>query len=200
MTASFSPNGQFLALGTAEGLYSIVRLGPLLGIDLVPLDLNGGVEQLPRWALNEVLYRSGDGPSFIQRHMLKGDQDSLQRVAKILHHHPGAIYAFDRQTNEGCFDTALLLRKPNLLKLAVMSLVDRNLKLDSDAIMTSPIPMKARVALVELIENHPSELVVDIMQEMTFVKVPFSTPMIVDERECRVSLRLTIDDAIQHNH
>ena len=68
MKASFSPNGQCLILGSSEGIYSIVRLGPLLGIDLVPLDMHGGVEQLPPWALKEVLFRTGDGPSFIQRH------------------------------------------------------------------------------------------------------------------------------------
>lgn len=68
MKASFSPNGQCLIIGSSEGIYSIVRLGPLLGIDLVPLDMHGGVEQLPEWALKEVLFRSGDGPSFIQRH------------------------------------------------------------------------------------------------------------------------------------
>lgn len=186
MVGSFSPNGQCLALGTSEGVYSMVRLGPLLGLDLVPLDLEGGVEQLPDWALNEVLYRSGDGPSFIQRHMRKGDQDNLQRVAKILRHHPEAMYAYDREANEGCFDTALLLRKPNLLKLAVTSLVDGNLKLDSDAILTSSIPTKAREALEEIIENYPPELVVDILGEMTFVKVPFSKPMVVKASDCQV--------------
>lgn len=185
MIACFSPNGQCLALGTAEGIYSIVRLGPLLGVDLVPLNLSGGVEQLPAWALNEVLYRSGDGPSFIQRHMRKGDQDNLQRVAQILEIHPEAIYVFDRRANEGCFDTALLLRKPNLLKLAVMALVDGNLKLDSDAVLTSTIPMKARMALEEIIENYPPELVVDLMEKMTFLKVPFSKPMIVKEGDCQ---------------
>lgn len=144
MVASFSPNGECLALGTSEGIYSIVRMGPLLGINLAPLDLKGGVEQLPAWALNEVLFRSGDGPSFIQRHMRKGDQDNLQRVAKLLELYPDAIYTFDRNANEGCFDTALLLRKPNLLKLAVSTLVDGTLKLNSDAILTSSIPIKAK--------------------------------------------------------
>lgn len=185
MVASFSPNGQCLALATADAIFCIVRLGPLLGVDLVPLDLSGGVEQLPPWALNEVLYRSGDGPSFIQRHMRKGEQDNLQRVADILKQHPEAIYAFDREANEGCFDTALLLRKPNLLKLAVMALTDGNLKLDSDAILTSSIPDKARAALGEITENYPPELVVDIMQKFTFMKVPFSQPMLIKEEDCQ---------------
>ena len=85
----------------------------------------------------------------------KGEQDNLLRVAKILEQHPEAIYAFDRKANEGCFDTALLLRKPNLLKLAVTSLVGGNLKLEGDAILTSSIPFKAREALEEIIENFP---------------------------------------------
>ncbi|CAB9511665.1 WD domain, G-beta repeat [Seminavis robusta] len=176
MISSFSPNGQCLGLGTAEGIYSITRLGPLLGVDLAPLEL--GVDP-------EVLYRSGDGPSFIQRLMRKGDQDSLHLVAKILHQHPEAIYAFDRQAKESCFDTALILRKPNLLKLAVMILVDGNLKLDSDAIMTSPIPLKARMALDTILQEYSPEFVVDIMRAMTFLKVPFSSPMVMKEGDCR---------------
>jgi hypothetical protein len=185
MVASFSPNGQCLAMGTAEGVYSILRLGPLLGVDLVPLDLSGGVEELPAWALNEVIFRSGDGPSFIQRHMRKGDQDNLQRVAKILELHPEAIYAFDRRAKEGFFDTALLLRKPNLLKLTVMALIDGKLKLSSDAILTSNIPEKARIALVEIIENYPPSLVVDLFERMAFLKVPYAEPQLLNEGDCQ---------------
>jgi len=119
--------------------------------------------------------------------MRKGDHDSLQRVAAILQQHPEAIYAFDRQANETCFDTALHLRKPNLLKLAVTALVDGSLTaLDSDAILTSHIPEQARVTLNEMIENYSPQLVVDIMAAMTFIKVPFSQPMIVKETDCLV--------------
>lgn len=186
MVASFSPNGQCLALATNEGIYSIVRLGCLLGIDFVPLDLSGGVEQLPSWALSEVLYRSGDGPSFIQRHMMTGEQDNLQRVAKILQQHPEAIYAFDRRANESCFNTAITLRKPNLLKLAVTALVDGNLRLNSDSILTSDIPEKALLTLEEMIEHYDPQLVVDILRDMAFVKVPFSRPMAVTEKDVLV--------------
>ena len=124
--------------------------------------------------------------------MRKGDQDNLLRVAKILQQHPEAIYAFDRQAKEGCFDTALLLRKPNLLKLAVTSLVGGNLKLEGDAILTSSIPMKAREALEEIIENFPPEMVVDILSEMTFMKVPFSQPLIVKAKDCQVRIRRAV--------
>ena len=188
MVASFSPNGHCVALGTNEGIYSIVRLGCLLGIDLVPLNLEGGVEKLPPWALNEVLYRSGDGPSFIQRHMRNGEQDNLQRVAKILKEHPDAIYAFDRKAKEGAFDTVILLRKPNLLKLAVQALVDGNLGLNSDSILTSDIPHKAMSTLEELVEHYDPQLVVDIMKEMVFVKVPYSKPMPVQAKDVQVNI------------
>ena len=78
-TASFSPNGRFLALGSTSETYSLIRLGPFLDICLIPLNLKNGVESLPEWALNEALYHSSMGPSFLQRHMIVGGADNLRR-------------------------------------------------------------------------------------------------------------------------
>jgi hypothetical protein len=171
-----------------------------MGINLVPLNLEGGVEKLPSWAFNEVLFRSGNGPSYIQRHMRKGEQDNLQRVAKILQQNPEALYAFDRKENEGAFDTAILLRKPNLLKLAVQALVDGNLGLNSDRILTSDIPQKALTTLEEMIDHYDPLLVVDILRDMAFVKVPFSKPMAIEAKDLQVSalLWMAIAPALQH--
>jgi len=38
--------------------------------------------------------------------------------------------------------------------------------------------------LDEIIENYPPELVVDIFRDMTFIKVPFSKPMLVKAKDC----------------
>jgi hypothetical protein len=74
LSADFSSDGLHLAIGSASETV-LIRLGCFLGTDLVPLTWKVGVEGLPAWARNEVLYRSGYGPSFVQRLMGKGRGD-----------------------------------------------------------------------------------------------------------------------------
>ena len=112
-------DGAHLALGSAGGSYSIVRLGPFLAIDLAPLKLQRGTSELPQWALAEVLYRSGYSESFLQRHIQAGHSDNIQRLSSILKDYPTAVFAFDRSNNETFFDTALRVRRPMILKLAI---------------------------------------------------------------------------------
>jgi WD40 repeat protein len=182
-SASFSPAGMHLALGSVNEAYSILRLGPFLAIDLVPLTLDGGIEQIPDWALKEALFRSWDGPSFIQRHMIKGGPENLQRVATILRNHPNSVYTFDRRTNVGSFTTALNQKIPNLLKLALMTLVDGTLAPNNDEeknFLTTMIPFQGREILADIVKNYPAEFAVDIFNAITFMKVPFACPKIVE--------------------
>jgi hypothetical protein len=185
LSADFSPDGLHLAIGSADES-AMLRLGPFLGIDLVPLPWKGVAEGLPSWARNEVLYRSGCSPSFVQRLMGKGGTDSLQQVASILQEHPDAVYAFDRETGHGCFNTALTLKKPNLLKLAVTTLVDGTLDSSEDgqrSLLTTRIPEQGRTTLAYLIKNYPSDLVEDIFNEITFMKVPFAGPHAIESQK-----------------
>jgi hypothetical protein len=185
LSADFSPDGLHLVIGSADES-AMIRLGPFLGIDLVPMVWKSVAEGLPSWAWNEVLYRSGYGPSFVQRLMGKGGTDNLQQVAEILQEHPDAVYAFDRETGDDCFNTALMLKKPNLLKLAVTTLVDGTLDSSEDgqrSLLTTHIPEQGRTSLADLIENYPSEFVVDILNEMTFMKVPFTKPRAIESQK-----------------
>jgi hypothetical protein len=75
------------------------------------------------------------------------------------------VYAFDRETGHDCFNTALMLKKPNLLKLAVTTLVDGTLDSSEDgqrSLLTTHIPEQGRTSLGDLIENYPPEFVVDM--------------------------------------
>jgi WD40 repeat protein len=181
LTASFSPSGRYLALGSASESYSLIRLGPFLDIGLIPLTLKQGVESLPEWAVVEALYRSGDGPSFLQRQMILGGTESLRRVATILREHPTSIHTFDRSSKEGFFDTVLLLKKPSLLKLAVTVLVDGTLDADrQNNVLTTALPRRGKDILVEIMEHYPPEFVGEILGSMAFVKVPFADERYVE--------------------
>lgn len=164
-----------MALGCSNETYSVVRLGPLLGIDFVPL--SGGMALLPPWAQDETLFRSGYGPSLVQRHMIHGSQDSLQWVASTLKEYPDAIYTVNRFRKEGCLDTALRLQKMKLLRLAVTTLVNGSLDSRNGgrrSILTTDIPEIGRKTLEAMIAKHHPDLIVQILKEMTFVKVPFT--------------------------
>jgi hypothetical protein len=180
LSAAFSgSSGQHIALGSGNDGYTMVRLGPFLGTDLIPLGSTGGVDHLPAWAFNEALYRSGDGPSLVQRNMIEGSQDSLRRAAAILQDRPDPIYAFDRSTGDGCFQTALQLKKPNLLKLVMITLVDGTLETDSNGrrtILTTDMPDLGLDTLKHIIASFPSQYIVEILAEMTYIKVPFTEP------------------------
>ena len=177
-TAAFSPGGAHLVLGSGDGSYGMVRLGPFLGIDLVPLTLQGGISELPPWALAEVLYRSADGPSFIQRQMMKGGTDNLLRVSSILEQFPGALYAFNRKTGDTFFHTALRLKKPNLLKLVSIAMVNGTLnRMDErSSVLTTSYPRLGRQAMEEIVSKYSAEMIGEIFQAMTFLKVPFAEP------------------------
>lgn len=185
LSADFSPDGLHLAIGSADES-AMIRLGPFLGIGLAPLARKGVAEGLPAWARNEVLYRSGYGPSYVQRLMGKGGTDNLQQVATILQEYPDAVYAFDRETGHDCFNTALMLKKPNLIKLAVTTVVDGTLDSSEDgqrSLLTTRIPEEGRATMADLIENFPSDFVVDVFNEMTFMKVPFAGPRAIDSQK-----------------
>ncbi|KAL7564175.1 hypothetical protein ACA910_021149 [Epithemia clementina (nom. ined.)] len=173
--ARFSPDGAHLALGSAGGSYAIVRLGPFLGIDLVPLNVPRGNAGLPDWALAEVLYRSGYSESFLQRHIQAGHSDNIRRLSSILKEYPTAVFAFDRSNNETFFDTALRIRRPMILKLAITVLVDGTLEKRVDSsILKTRLPQQARDALVDLIVNMMNpQLVTEILSSVIFVKVPY---------------------------
>jgi WD40 repeat protein len=182
LSASFSPTGMFLALGSANEDYKILRLGPFLAINLIPLALDGGIEQIPPWALKEALFRSWDGPSFVQRHMITGESDNLRRVASILRSYPNAIYTFNRRTGEGSFTTAVQQKIPNLLKLAMVTLVDGTLapkNNDDKNFITTDIPYQGRQILADIVKNYPPEFAVDVFKAITFLKVPFTVPKVV---------------------
>lgn len=192
-SASFSPTGEFLVLGSAGGdyEYSVVRMGPLLATDLVPLSPTSELSSLPPWALNEALFRSGDGPSLVQRYMLDGSPESVFLVAALLKRSPDALYTFDRTTGEGCFDTALALQRPNLLKLTLTILVDGTLEAETNnggkrSILTTDLPDRGSEALYNMIFNQP-QLINDILAAMTFIKVPFTQPHEYHRKDMHVS-------------
>ena len=105
---SFSgKNGCYLAISQSDGFTEIIKLGPLLSIDFLSPSNNHIISSLPDWAFNEVIYRSPDGPSFLQRCMRHSSQDSLMCAAKILKEAPESLLTFDRVTGVGCFETAV---------------------------------------------------------------------------------------------
>jgi hypothetical protein len=186
--AAFSPLGTHLALGNLTEKYSLVRLGPFLGIDLVPIGTRNGLENLTPWALREVLFRSSCGPSLVQRHMIQGGHENLTTVVEILRHHPDALYAFNRATGEGCFDSALALKRPNLMRMAITMLVDGTLDAGQEgqkSILTTNIPERGRRTLMEFIENHPPDFIVSVLNSMSFTKVPFTRPHLIELRNHR---------------
>jgi hypothetical protein len=192
MSAAFSPTGEYLTLGCASGDYFVVRLGPLLATDLIPLSPTSELNSLPLWALNEALYRSGNGPSLVQRYMLDGSPESLRLAIYVLQNHPDSLYTFDRTSGQGCFDTALSLQKPTLLKLALTTLVDGTLEGETSnggkrSILTTDLPERGAEALYYMIFNQPPQLIVDILAEITFIKVPFTQPHQFSPKDCHVS-------------
>lgn len=184
--ASFSPSGRHLALGSENESYMMMSLGPFLGVDMVPLAPVCGVNGLPSWALNESLFHSCRGPSFLQRQMALGGHDALLQVTEILRSHPNAIYTFDRRTGEGSFDTALLLQKPRLVRLVMTSLVDGTLDPNSETeknFLTTAIPLRGRETLADIVDNYPPDDVVEIFNAITFMKVPYTGPRAVESRD-----------------
>eukprot|EP00934_Nitzschia_sp_Nitz4_P009346 Nitzschia sp. Nitz4//scaffold208_size52459//21883//26692//NITZ4_006812-RA/size52459-snap-gene-0.6-mRNA-1//-1//CDS//3329541657//9336//frame0 len=182
LSASFSPSGKYLMLGSSAGPYTIVRLGPLLGIDLAPL----GSRSVPSWALTELLFRSGFGPSLIQRHMLLGNQENVQWISHILKEYPDAIFTLNRHREENCLETALRLRKVKILQLAVKTIVDGGLDkggLGRRSILTTEMPETCRHTIEAMLRLHPATSIADILQSLSFVKVPYTKPRIVHQEK-----------------
>lgn len=99
MSIAFSgSSGQYLALAHADGETDIIQLGPLLAIDYMALGAT--VQDLPAWALHESIYRSPQGPSFLQRCMYDGNKESLVSAAIILKTAPNTVLTFDRATGK----------------------------------------------------------------------------------------------------
>ena len=171
-------DGQHLSITNSDGVMRIIRLGPLLCIDFLPLTMKG-INNLPEWAKDEIIYRSGDGPSFIQRCMYCGSQESLVCAATVLKDSPDSLLTFDRKKNEGCFDTAIRLRKANVLKLVLTKLVDGTLESRQGGmgtLFTTKMPKDGLKTLKDMILYHPQEFATDILKNMTFIKTPFANP------------------------
>lgn len=175
LAASFCPSGMYLALGESES-YRIVRLGPLLGVDLVPLK-----PIVPEWALEESLLRSDFGPSLIQRFIINGDKQSLSFVASTLTTYPDSLYTFNRRNGEHTLETALRVRKIKLLQLALSAVVDGSLDAENErqSILTTSIPIHGKQALYAMIQKYPPEYSVNVLRSLTFVKVPFTKPRLL---------------------
>lgn len=191
MSVAFSGiSGQYLAIGHAEGETDILQMGPLLSTDYI--NLGPGFQELPPWAFNESIYRSPQGPSFLQRCMLEGSKESLISAAKVLKSAPSTVLTFDRTTGVGCFETAVQLRKPNIMQLILTTLVDGTLDTQnelSSSLLTTTMPVDGFLTLKDLIVHHPPGFATDILRHMTFIKVPFVTPIRVRSDEIKVSFR-----------
>lgn len=193
MCVAFSgTSGQYLALGHGEGETDIIQMGPLLSTDYI--SLGPGLQELPTWAFNESIYRSPQGPSFLQRCMLEGSKESLMSAAKVLKSAPSTVLTFNRTTGIGCFETAVQLSKPNVMQLILTTLVDGTLETQNDlasSLLTTTMPVDGYLTLRELILHHPPGFATDILRSMTFVKVPFVRPIKVRSDEIKVSYFLS---------
>lgn len=188
MNIEFSGSGaQYVAISHANGDVKIIKLGPLLSIDYTPLQ---GMLDLPDWAKEEVMFRSPEGPSFLQRCMLEGSKESLICAESVLEEAPESVLTFDRTTGVGCFETAVELRKPNIMKLILTPVVDGTLDSRSawsSSLLTTTMPVDGFLTLRDLIMNHPPGYATDILSKMTFMKVPFAGSRrchLNDPKEC----------------
>jgi hypothetical protein len=197
MSVAFSgTSGQYLAVGHADGETDIIQLGPLLSIDYI--SLGPAVQELPTWARNEAIYRSPQGPSLLQRCMFDGSKESLVCAAKILKDAPNIVLTYDRATGVGCFETAVQLRKPNVMQLILTTLVDGTLETqnDSSSLLTTTMPIDGFLTLRDLIINHPPGFATDLLRSMTFIKVPFIKPIRVRIDDVKVSCTLSTRSVI----
>lgn len=188
MGVEFSGYGcQFLAITLAEGLVKITKLGPLLSIDHTPLSK---ILDLPYWAAQEIIYRSPEGPSYLQRCILDGSKESIICAESVLRQCPESVLTFNRSTGVGCFETAVELKNPNTMKLIISPVLDGTLDTYSawsSSLLTTSMPVDAYLTLRDLIINHPPGFATDTIRKMTFVKVPFAKPRVclLDEvKEC----------------
>lgn len=178
-------SGQYMAIAHADGKTEIFKLGPLLSVELVSLKNKSALSELPEWAYRETVYRSPEGMSFLQRCILEGSQESLMHAATVLNNSPEAMLTFNRLTGVGCFEAAVELRKPNVMKLIMNTVVDGTLEGKSqlsNSMMTTTMPIDGLLTLTNMIEHHPPEFATEILAKMTFIKVPFS-----QARRCKMT-------------
>lgn len=188
LCSRFSPSGLYLGMGFSNESYSMLRMGPFLGTDIFPMHIDERVSKMPVWALNEVMYRSVDGPSLVQRHMMEGGPANLRRLKTIVKEHPNAIFAFDRLSGKGFFDTALALGKPKMLQLALTALVDGTIESNSSgtrSVLDTETTLRGREALTFVLERFPADVTVAVFDAIAFARVPFTEPRVVDKRQSR---------------
>ena len=188
MGVEFSGLGcQFMAITLADGSVQITKLGPLLSIDHAPLSK---ILDLPHWAAQEIIYRSPEGPSYLQRCILDGSKESIICAESVLRQYPESVLTYNRSTGVGCFETAVELKNPNVMKLIISPVLDGTLDTCSawsSSLLATSLPVDAYLTLRDLIINHPPGFATDTIRKMTFVKVPFATPRLClsDEvKEC----------------
>jgi len=102
-----------------------------------------------------------------------------------LNNSPEAMLTFNRLTGVGCFEAAVELRKPNVMKLIMNTVVDGTLEGKSqlsNSMMTTTMPIDGLLTLTNMIEHHPPEFATEILAKMTFIKVPFS-----QARRCKMT-------------
>ena len=106
--------------------------------------------------------------SFLQRCMLENSKESLMQAAAILNDSPEAMRTFNRLTGEGCYKTAIDLRKPNVMKLLMNTVVDGTL---SNSMITTIMPIDVIFMLKDTVENHSQEFTTEILTKMEFILV-----------------------------
>ena len=182
-------NGAHLALDSDIDDAKIVHLGPFLSTEFIPLI--SGINGLPAWAVNEAVFRSGYGPSLIQRYMEDGSGDNLKQAAALMEKYPDASYTMNRLSGEGCYDTALRLRRPNLLTILFLKIVSGDIDADHDGtgtLLTSEITHRGANIILHMLLHHPPKFVTEILSKMSFVKVPFTEPRACSLSDPQVSL------------
>jgi hypothetical protein len=157
---------------------------------MLPLDLDDRAGGLSENIFNEIFFRSGDGHSFLQRLMIFGEPENLHLISTILKENPNSLYTFNRRLSEHSFDTALRINKPRLLKLLILCVVNGTLDPKRDheiSFLSFDIPKKCRESLLDIVVNYPASYIVEILNAMSFMKVPFTEPRAVetgDRVEC----------------
>lgn len=188
MSVEFSgKSGQYLATSHSSGEVEIIKLGPLLSIDYIPIR---HISKMPQSLMEEAVYRSPEGPSVLQRCMLEGSKETIVSADNLLAVAPESVLTFDRTTGVGCFETAVELRKPNIMSLILTPVVDGSLfsrSKWSSSLLTTTMPIDGFLTLRDLILHHPPGFAVDLLSKMTFMKVPFTTTRVCSVDDAKVS-------------
>ncbi len=98
---------------------------------------------------------------------------------------------FIQNQGVGCFETAVQLRKPNIMQLILTTLVDGTLETQNElsrSLLTTTMPIDGFLTLRDLILHHPPGYATDILRSMTFIKVPFVSPIRIRADEIKVRI------------